>query len=80
MNLNDAGPSKTTDLTGADLVDLRRKIYLVIMSSLDYEECLYKLLMLRIPKANQIEICTMLLECCSQERTYVKLYKLMVKI
>ena len=77
MNLNDAGPSKTTDLTGADLVDLRRKIYLVIMSSLDYEECAHKLLMLRIPKANQIEICTMLLECCSQERTYVKMYGLL---
>ena len=77
MTLADKTQAKTLDLTNTDLEDLRRKIYLVIMSSLDFEECAHKLMMLHIPKAHHIEICTMVIECCSQERTYVKMYGLL---
>jgi pre-mRNA-splicing factor CWC22 len=74
---SDIALTAITDLTETGLVDLRRKIYLVIMSSLDFEECAHKLLSLHIPKSQHIEICTMLIECCSQERTYVKMYGLL---
>ena len=36
------------DFSEKDLVNLRRTIYLVIMSSLDFEDCCHKLLKLQI--------------------------------
>jgi pre-mRNA-splicing factor CWC22 len=36
------------DVSEKDLVNLRRTIYLVIMNSVDYEECCHKLLKLSI--------------------------------
>ncbi|KAK2967346.1 hypothetical protein RJ640_029547 [Escallonia rubra] len=48
---------KIKDETETNLVNLRRTIYLTIMSSM--------------------ELCIMLLECCSQERTYLRYYGLL---
>lgn len=36
------------DMTEKDLINLRRTIYLVFMSSVDFEECTHKLLKLNI--------------------------------
>ncbi|KAH0851603.1 LOW QUALITY PROTEIN: hypothetical protein HID58_094629 [Brassica napus] len=47
------------DETETNLVNLRRTIYLTIMSSVDFEEAGHK---------QEMELCIMLLECCSQER------------
>ena len=66
--------SAIQDRTETNLVNLRRTIYLVIMSSLDYEECVHKLLKLRVPEDQEMELCQMVIECCSQERTYAKFY------
>lgn len=38
------------DATGVDVVNLRRTIYLTIMSSLDFEEAGHKLLKMNIPQ------------------------------
>jgi pre-mRNA-splicing factor CWC22 len=65
------------DQTNTNLVNLRRAIYLTIMSSLNYEECAHKLLKLDIPSGQEIELCNMVIECCSQERTYVNFYGLL---
>jgi pre-mRNA-splicing factor CWC22 len=65
------------DHTNTNLVNLRRAIYLTIMSSLNFEECAHKLLKLDIPTGQEIELVNMLLECCSQERTYVNFYGLL---
>ena len=59
------------------MVNLRRTIYLTIMSSLDFEECVHKIMKLKIPEGSESEVCTMLLECCSQERTYLRYYGLL---
>ena len=67
-------PVAIQDRTETNLVNLRRTIYLVIMSSLDYEECVHKLLKLRVPEDQEMELCQMVIECCSQERTYAKFY------
>ena len=63
-------------MTEQDLTNLRRTIYLVIMSSVDFEECTHKLLKLQIRPGQEIEISNMLLECCMQERTYLRYYGL----
>ncbi len=64
------------DLTEKDLVNLRRKIYLTIMSSATFEECAHKLAKLRIPEGKEMELINMLIECCSQERTFLRYYGL----
>ncbi|KAJ9480150.1 Pre-mRNA-splicing factor CWC22 [Pseudozyma hubeiensis] len=62
------------DRTETNLINLRRTIYLTIMSSLDFEESVHKLLKLEVPEGQDIELCNMIVECCSQERTYSKFY------
>lgn len=62
------------DQSNADLVNLRRTIYLTLMSSADYEESVHKLLRIQIPPGLEKEIPEMVVECCSQEKTYTKFY------
>lgn len=62
------------DQSNADLVNLRRTIYLTLMSSADYEESVHKLLRLQIPVGYEKELPEMVVECCSQEKTYTKFY------
>ncbi|XP_022969283.1 pre-mRNA-splicing factor CWC22 homolog [Cucurbita maxima] len=65
------------DETETNLVNLRRTIYLTIMSSVDFEEAGHKLLKIKLEPGQEIELCVMLLECCSQERTYLRYYGLL---
>jgi len=64
------------DQTNTDLVNLRRTIYLTIMSSIDFEECCHKLMKVNLPAGQEPELPSMIIECCSQERTYSKFYGL----
>lgn len=64
------------DQTNTDLVNLRRTIYLTIMSSVDFEECCHKLMKVTLPPGLESELPSMVIECCSQERTYSKFYGL----
>ncbi|OJJ74956.1 hypothetical protein ASPBRDRAFT_119314 [Aspergillus brasiliensis CBS 101740] len=64
------------DQTNTDLVNLRRTIYLTIMSSIDFEECCHKLMKISLPAGLEPELPSMVIECCSQERTYSKFYGL----
>ena len=70
-------PVEIHDLTEQDLINLRRSIYLTIMSSAGFEECAHKLAKLDIPPGHEMELCNMLIECCSQERTYMRYYGLL---
>ena len=65
------------DQTNTDLVNLRRTIYLTIMSSIDFEESVHKLMKINLPPGQEPELPSMIIECCSQERTYSKFYGLM---
>ena len=65
------------DQTNRDVVELRRVIYLTIMSSLNFEECAHKLLKLNVPGGQEIELANMIVECCTQERTYINFYGLL---
>ncbi|KAI9481894.1 armadillo-type protein [Coemansia mojavensis] len=64
------------DLTETELINLRRTIYLAIMSSISFEEATHKLLKIEIRPNEEKELCNMVIECCSQERTYKNLYGL----
>ncbi|KAB8074136.1 hypothetical protein BDV29DRAFT_125459 [Aspergillus leporis] len=64
------------DQSNTDLVNLRRTIYLTIMSSIDFEECCHKLMKISLPPGLEPELPSMIIECCSQERTFSKFYGL----
>ena len=64
------------DMTGTNLVNLRRVIYLTIMNALGYEEAVHKLLKIQLEEGQEIELVNMIIECCSQERSYSKFYGL----
>ena len=64
------------DQTNTDLVNLRRTIYLTIMSSLDFEEACHKLMKIQLPPGQEPELPSMIVECCSQEKTYSKFFGL----
>ncbi|KAI4333634.1 hypothetical protein L6164_018415 [Bauhinia variegata] len=68
---------KIRDETETNLINLRRTIYLTIMSSVDFEEAGHKLLKIKLEPGQEMELCIMLLECCSQERTYLRYYGLL---
>jgi pre-mRNA-splicing factor CWC22 len=65
------------DETNTSIVNLRRTIYLTIMSSVDYEECCHKLMKIDIQEGQELELVNMIIECCSQERTFSRFYGLM---
>ncbi|SMY19526.1 unnamed protein product [Zymoseptoria tritici ST99CH_1A5] len=64
------------DQSNTDLVNLRRSIYLTIMSSGQFEEACHKLMRINLPSGKEEELPSMIIECCSQERTYNKFFGL----
>ncbi|KAI0274418.1 MIF4G-domain-containing protein [Russula aff. rugulosa BPL654] len=64
------------DRTETNLVNLRRVIYLTIMNALNYEEAVHKLLKVQLKEGEEIELANMVIECCSQERSYSTFYGL----
>ncbi|CAK5275892.1 unnamed protein product [Mycena citricolor] len=64
------------DRTETNLVNLRRTIYLSIMNALNYEEAVHKLLKIQLQEGEEIELVNMVIECCSQERSYSSFYGL----
>ncbi|ODO01791.1 pre-mRNA-splicing factor CWC22 [Cryptococcus wingfieldii CBS 7118] len=75
---DDVAPEKQgiQDMTETNLINLRRTIYLTIMNSLNYEEAVHKLMKINIPEGREIELGSMIVECCSQERAYSNFYGL----
>jgi pre-mRNA-splicing factor CWC22 len=64
------------DQSNTDLVNLRRSIYLTIMSSGGFEEACHKLMRINLPAGREEELPSMIIECCSQERTFNKFFGL----
>lgn len=66
------GRQTIQDNTETNLINLRRTIYLTIMSALDFEEAGHKLMKIQLQPGQEKEIATMIIECCSQEKTFNK--------
>jgi pre-mRNA-splicing factor CWC22 len=69
--------SRIYDLSEQDLVKYRKSIYLIVVSSIDFEECCHKLLKQNVQEGLEGEMVNMIIECCVQERTYLKFYGLL---
>ena len=67
------------DFTEDDLLKLRETIYLAIMNSVNFEECAHKLMKLNIGRGHEGELSKMIVDCCVQERTYLKFFGLLAQ-
>ena len=67
---------RISDMTDQDLVNLRKTIYLAIMSSANYEECVHKLLGLKLRHGQEREVVAMLVESCAMEKTTNRFFHL----
>ncbi|ELP85312.1 cell cycle control protein cwf22, putative [Entamoeba invadens IP1] len=67
------------DQTGAQTIFLKKKIYITIMSCYNFEECVHKLLNLKMKEDDNKYVVEMVIECCSQEKTYKKYYGLVAE-
>ena len=74
-----AGVGKIVDERNINVTEFRRKVYLTIMSSANFEECAHKLLRAKIPDEMVPELCSMILECCMNERSYKRFYGLLAQ-
>lgn len=78
QNLTKDGQPKPATLSEQELITLRRTIYLTIMNSVDFEACAHKLLKVDIAGGgHENEVSSMLVECCMQERTYLRFFGLL---
>ncbi|KAF7458419.1 cell-cycle-control protein [Cryptosporidium felis] len=71
--------SQLFDVSDQELVLLKKRIYLCIMNSLNYEECSHRIIKLGLPDTQTNEVSTMILDCCSMERTYQKFFSLVAE-
>lgn len=76
---SEAEEGETQDETEAKIVELQSRIYLTIMSSVDFEECAHKLLKHGVGPGQEIELANMIIRCCSEERTYLRFYGLLAQ-
>jgi len=58
-------------------MNLRRTIYLAIMNSVDFEACAHKILKMNIGVGQEEEVCFMIVDCCMNERTYLRFFGLL---
>ena len=74
VGAGDGEPMKIVDMTEENMRRLRRTIYLTIRSSISAEECAHKLLKMTLRPGYEQELANMVIECCTQERTYMEFY------
>jgi len=75
-NKEAANELQITDYTAEELVELRKRVYLAIMSSANFEECVHKIQQLNVREGAEIEVCRMLIDCCAMERTFQRFFAL----
>ena len=78
-DLEEDDAHKIIDFTETDLINLRKTIYLTVSSSVDVEECVHKLLKIKILPQMEPELTSMIAECCMQEKTYLRFFGLVAQ-
>lgn len=76
---NEEKTEEIEDLTEQDLMNLRRTVYLTMMNSVGFEECVHKLLRIDLKEGQEYHLCYMIVECCSQEKSYNRFYGLVAQ-
>ena len=72
----EAATTVIADMTEQDMINLRKTIYLAIMSSANFEECVHKILSLNIRNGQEKEVVNMLIDCAAMEKTSNRFFHL----
>ena len=67
------------DQTEGNMLIFRRTVYLTLKSSLTVDEAAHKLMKGEIKPGWELELCNMILDCCAQERTFIKFFALLAQ-
>ncbi|XP_047738493.1 pre-mRNA-splicing factor CWC22 homolog [Hyalella azteca] len=67
------------DQTESNMLAFRRTIYLTLRSSLTVDEATHKILKGNIKPGWEMELGNMILDCCAQERTFMKFFALIAQ-
>ncbi|ESW96500.1 hypothetical protein KL918_000454 [Ogataea parapolymorpha] len=75
---DDVAKEQIRDLTESALTNFQKTVYLTMMSSINHEEAVHKLLKLQPvdPERKEQMLVDMIVKCCAQEKTYSKYYAL----
>ncbi|KAG7860946.1 hypothetical protein KL939_001513 [Ogataea angusta] len=75
---DDVVKEQIRDLTESELTNFQKTVYLTMMSSINHEEAVHKLLKLQPidPERKEQMLVDMIVKCCAQEKTYSKYYAL----
>ena len=78
---HDEQPSSTSttqtvikDMTETNLTNFRKTIYLTLKGSMSADEAVHKILKLRVKTEEEVRVVEVIVQGCSQERTYTKYY------
>eukprot|EP00762_Andalucia_godoyi_P001433 ANDGO_00236.mRNA.1 Pre-mRNA-splicing factor CWC22 len=70
-------PPAVEEHTNRAKAELRKRIYLVIKSSVNFEEVVHKIMKLRLPNSQIDDVVFTIVECCGQEKTYSRFFGLL---
>lgn len=73
---SEEGDVPVEDRTGAQLLKIKKEIYLAIMSSLTFSATAHKLLKMNFEEEH---VSKMIVECCAQEKTFLRSYALIAE-
>ena len=76
---NEEQTTTIIDATEGNMLAFRRTVYLTFKSSLTVDEAAHKILKGDIKPGWEVELCNMILDCCAQERTFVKFYAILAQ-
>ncbi|XP_027183763.1 pre-mRNA-splicing factor CWC22 homolog [Coffea eugenioides] len=71
--------SSIEDKTETDVENLKKTIFLTMMSGNDFEDAGHKLLAIPLRRNQEMVICKMLLDCCSHQKTYNRYFTLLAQ-
>lgn len=83
LSLNEQNANKeqipviAKDLTGNRDIEFKKKVYLILKSSLSSDEAAHKILKLRIPDKDKYKVVDIIIKSSVQESTYSKFYGLL---
>jgi len=72
-------PLDLTDVSNVEVRKFKRDVYLMFASSLDHEECAFKIIKSHIADHRQMELCSMIISSCMEDRTYNKFFGLLAE-
>ncbi|KAI6661063.1 Pre-mRNA-splicing factor CWC22-like protein isoform X1 [Oopsacas minuta] len=73
---SDEDKGEILDNTSTNMDQFKRTMYLTLMSSINYEETVHKIICMKLPSGSERQVLDMIQECACRERSYMKYFGL----